>query len=132
MKNFFLLLLAISAFGITSCDKDDDHDDNEVTIRILEPSANAVITDAANVTIRVEVEATDENHGVEIVLHPTGDENNKIMDFDLHDHDKLISFEQDVDLSSFPGGQGFLLKVEACSDHDCEETETKEISFSIQ
>ena len=132
LRFLFLLLGGLAALGFVGCDKDDDHDDNEITIRILEPAANAVIEDAANVNIRVEVEATDENHEVEIVLYPDGDSNNKILDSDLHEHDKLLSFEQGIDLSSFPAGQKFHLKVEACVDHDCEKKAKAEIEFSIQ
>jgi hypothetical protein len=132
LRFLFLLLGGLTALSFAGCDKDDDHDDNEITIRILEPAANAVIEDAANVNIRVEVEATDENHGVEIVLYPDGDPNNKLLDSDLHEHDELLSFEQGIDLSSFPSGQKFHLNVEACVDHDCEEKKTAEVEFSIQ
>ncbi len=132
-RSFFLLLLATFSLTIVSCDKDDDHghEDNEITIRILEPAADEVVNDASSVHIHVEVEATDENHEIEIVLHPEGDTADKIIDFDKHDHDQVIVFEQEVDLSAYPSGQGFHLEVEACVDHDCEEKVTADVEFSI-
>jgi hypothetical protein len=135
IKNLFFLALAVSlATGFASCNKDDDdhdHHDNEITIRILEPMSNEKITDAAKVHIHIEVEASDENHEVEIVLYPHGDSSNKILDVDRHTHDKVFVFEQDIDLSSFPADTEFHLEVKACVDHDCKEKEEKHIDFSI-
>lgn len=135
--NRILLLswLALGTFSLTfvACEKDKDHDhDNEITIRILEPTAGEVITNAADVHIHIEVEATEDNHDIDIVLHPEGDTGNKIIDQHLHEHEKVITFEQDIDLSSFPAGTAFHLEVEACKDHDCEETEFADVEFSIQ
>lgn len=118
---------------LSSCNKDDDdHDDNEITISILEPTSGEAFADASEVHIHIEIEATDENHEVEIKLHPEGDVNDLILDYDEHSHDQTIEFEQDLDLSSYPSGTEFHLEVEACVDHDCEETETADVEFSIQ
>lgn len=135
IKNFSLLVFALGALFLTSCDNDDDddmHGDNEITINILEPGPGEVITDASDVHIHIEVEATDENHELEIVLHPEGDIDDKIIDFDQHSHDAKIIFEQDIDLSAYPSGTEFHLEVEACADHDCEEKEFADVEFSIQ
>ncbi|MCB9267637.1 MAG: hypothetical protein H6558_21650 [Lewinellaceae bacterium] len=136
LKNFFFLALAATALTFVGCNKDDEephmHGDNEITIRILEPGADEVIADASDVHIHIEIEASDENHEVEIVLHPEGDVNDKIIDFGKHEHSKVITFEQDVDLSSYPSGTGFHLEVEACKDHDCAEKEFADVEFSIQ
>jgi hypothetical protein len=135
MKSLKMLFLfgALGAFLIGGCKKDDDdqHGDNEITIRILEPADGAVISDPSNVSIHIEVEASDENHEVEIVLYPHGNSNDKIIDFDQHAHDKIIVFQQAVDLSSYPSGTDFHLEVNACKDEDCTEKETKGIEFSI-
>jgi hypothetical protein len=134
LKNFLLLMLAAGVTAtFTSCDKDDDHDHdhNEITIRILEPKANEKVADASDVHIHIEVEASDENHEVEIKLHPKGDSSDKIIDYDKHTHDKKFVFEQDVDLSSYPAGTVFHLEIEACVDHDCKEKVEKHIDFSI-
>lgn len=132
LKNLFFLLLAVGlATAVASCDKDDDDDKNKITISILEPKANEVISNPADVHIHIEIEASDENHEVEIVLYAHGDSNNKIIDFDQHAHDKKIVFAQDVDLSSFPAGTEFHLEVEACIDEDCTKKEDKHIDFSI-
>jgi hypothetical protein len=133
-KTFPLFWLALGAlvFTFSACEKEEEHGDNEITIRILEPAANEVVTDAALVHLHIEVEASEENHDIDIVLHPDGDTGNKIIDQHIHDHDKVITFEQDVDLSGFPAGTVFHLEVEACKDHDCEEKEYADIDFSIQ
>ena len=129
------LIFIIGALLFTACDNDDDedsHGNNEITINILEPGADEVIADAALAHIHIEIEASDENHNVEIVLHPEGDLDDKIIDVDKHDHDQKITFEQDVDLSGYPAGTAFHLEVEACKDHDCEEKEFADVEFSIQ
>lgn len=135
IKNLSLLILAFGALLFTGCDDEDDdhmHGDNEITINILEPGPDEVVADASKVHIHIEVEASDENHNLEVVLHPDDDIDDKIIDFDQHSHDKVISFEQDVDLSDYPAGTEFHLEVEACKDHDCEEKEFADVEFSIQ
>lgn len=137
INTLLLLVFALGALTFTACDNDDEDDTptpagNEITIRILEPMADEVIADASEVHIHIEVEASDENHEVEIVLHPDGDLDDKIIDFDKHDHDQLITFEQDIDLSGYPSGTKFHLEVEAYKDHDGEEKEKADIEFSIQ
>lgn len=133
LKNFLLLMLAAGVTGtFSSCDKDDhDHGDNEITINILEPTADGTVADASDVHIHIEVEASDENHNVEIKLHPDGDGDDLIINLDEHTHDKKFVFEQDLDLSSYPAGTKFHLEVEACVDHDCAEKVDKHIDFSI-
>jgi hypothetical protein len=130
----FSLILVLGALFITACDNDDEdsHGNNEITINILEPGPDEVIANAADAHIHIEVEASEENHNVEIVLHPEGDLDDKIIDFDKHEHDQKIVFEQDVDLSGYPSGTEFHLEVEACKDHDCEEKEFADVEFSIQ
>ena len=127
----FLLLSTMIVFG--ACEKEkEEHGDNEITINILKPTTGEVLTDATNVHIHIEIEATDENHEAEIILHPDGDVSDLILDYDEHSHDKVIRFEQDLDLSSYPSGTTFHLEVEACVDHDCEEKERADVEFSIQ
>ena len=133
LKNTFLLLLALGALSFLGCNKDDDddHGASDITITFLEPGDGEVLANAAEAHIHIRIEASEENHDVKIVLHPDGDVNDKILDFDLHEHDKVIDFEQDVDLSAYPAGTKFHLEVEACKDHDCEEKEFADIEFSI-
>lgn len=136
MKNFkFYTLCMIATLGlfVASCDDDDDHsDDNVITITIEEPIDGAVITDCADVHIHVDFVATDENHEMEIILHPEGDVSNKIIDIDMHEHDKEVTIEQEVDLCSFPAGTCFHLEIEACIDHDCAEKEVAEAEFCLE
>lgn len=136
LKYSSLLMLALSVMIFTGCDEDDDHDHdhdhNEITINILEPGADEVVADASDVHIHIEIEATEDNHDIDIILHPDGDVSDKIIDEHMHDHDKKVVFEQDYDLSSYPAGTKFHLEVEACKDHDCEEKEFADVEFSIQ
>jgi hypothetical protein len=136
-KNYYLLMLLAAVFTFQACQDDDDHDhdhdhDNEITIRILEPTDDEVFADATDVHIHIEVEASDSNHDVKIKLYPEGDADDMILDEKLHDHEQLVTFEQDLDLSSYASGTEFHLEVEACKDHDCEEEEKADVHFSIQ
>jgi hypothetical protein len=139
MKTNFLYVLAILALGLsfTSCDDDDDdhdhdHGDNEITITIEEPTDGEVITECDDVHVHIEITATDEIHDVEIVLHPEGDVDDKIIDYDEHSHESELDFDQDVNLCSYDAGQCFHLEVKVCKDHDCEETETAEVEFCLE
>ena len=133
MKNLkFYYLFAFLTLGlfITSCGDDDPT--NEITITIEEPTDGATITDCAEVHVHVDITASEENHEVEIILHPEGDTSDKIIDYDAHEHDKVIPFEQEVDLCSYAAGTCFHLEVSACIDHDCAEKATAEAEFCLQ
>lgn len=132
MKDFkFYYLFAFVALGllITSCGDDDD--DNKITITIEEPVDGETIADCADVHVHIDIDASVENHELEILLHPEGDVNDKILDSDMHEHDKEIKFEQTVDLCSYPAGTCFHLEVAACIDHDCETKETSDVEFCL-
>lgn len=133
LKFLYLFAFALLTLSITSCGDDDD-DNNTITITIEEPADGETIARAncGDVHVHVEVVASDENHEVEIILHPEGDLDNKIIDYDVHEHDAVITFEQEVDLCSFAAGTCFHLEVEACVDHDCEEKATAEAEFCLQ
>ena len=135
LKNPWIVLFALSMFTFTACDDDDDddhmHGENDVTINILEPGDDETVADASDVHIHIEVEATDEVHNVDIILHPDDDISDKILEKNIHDHDPKVEFEQDIDLSDYPAGTEFHLEVEACKDHDCEEMVFEDVEFSI-
>ncbi|MGB1241961.1 MAG: hypothetical protein ACPG49_05540 [Chitinophagales bacterium] len=132
----FYSLLSFLSLGllISSCDKDDDNDSNVITITIEEPTEGEVITlaNCADVHIHIDVLASDENHEIEVVLHPEGDVDDKIIDYDAHEHDSLIEFAQEVDLCSYPSGTCFHLEVAACVDHDCAEKATADVEFCLE
>ena len=135
LKFFYLFAFVFVGLVISSCKKDDDdHGDNTITITIEEPmnGENIAMADCATVHVHVDIEASDENHEVEIVLHPEGDVNDKIIDYDKHSHDQVITFEQDVDLCGYAAGTCFHLEVEACIDHDCAEKQTADVEFCLQ
>lgn len=115
---------------IASCN--DKEPVNEITITIDEPINGETITDCADVHIHIDVVASDENHGIEVILHPDGNTAEKILDLDLHEHDAVVNIEQEVDLCSYPAGTCFHLEVEACKDHDCESKETADVEFCLQ
>lgn len=133
MKKFFYLLPLFALLALTSCEKDDDdHGDNDITIEFLSPSAGQVVTDASNVEISIRLTATEENEDTEIYLYPANDPDQTLLEKEIHEHEKVIEFMQTVDLSSFASGTAFILKVEACLDHDCNEQKEQFIQFSIQ
>ncbi len=133
MKNIRLYyFLAFIALGLTFTSCDDDDDTNKIKITIDEPMNGETITDCAEVHIHVDIEASIENHEIEIVLHTEDDVNDKIIDYDAHEHDKEIKFDQEVDLCSYPAGTCFHLEVVACVDHDCAEKSTADVEFCLQ
>ncbi len=136
MKRFqFYYLFAFATLGlsITGC-SDDNDENNQITITIEEPVNGSTIAmaDCGNVHIHVQVVASDENHELEIVLYPEGDINDKIIDYDAHDHDQTIEFEQNIDLCSYAAGTCFHLEVAACLGHDCAERATADAEFCLQ
>jgi len=80
----------------------------------------------------VEVVATEENHELEVVLHPKDASEEKIIDVDMHDHAAKITFEQQVDLCAYSAGTCFHLEARACADHECETTTTGAVEFCLQ
>ena len=137
MKNLkFIYLFAFVLLGtvFTSCGDDDDDTTNQITITIEEPTPGETIAlaNCADVHVHVDIVASVENHEIEVILHPEGDVNTKIIDYSEHEHDSPIVFEQEVDLCMFPAGTCFHLEVEACIDHDCEMKETADVEFCLQ
>ena len=131
--NFYFLLSLLSfAFIMVSCGDDEEEGTNEITITIQEPTDGEVIADCADVHVHIDFDATVENHEIEILLHREGDVNDVALEYDEHDHDKSITFEQDVNLCDYPAGTCFHLEVAACVDHDCEEKTTAEAEFCLQ
>ncbi len=129
--NYLLAMLSLGLF-FTACDKDPV--ENTITITIEEPvdGENFNSANCSEIHVHVDVEASDENHGVEIILHPEGDVDDKIIDYDMHSHDKVITFEQEVDLCSYASGTCFHLEVFACKDHDCATRESADVEFCIE
>jgi hypothetical protein len=125
----FAVFLGLSVILSQSACKKDDL--NEITINIIKPTANQTVANKAAVEIQVEVEASVENHEVEVVVYRHGNEANPVFDWDQHAHDKKITLTETIDLSSFATGTEFHLKVIACKDEDCTEEVKKEITFKI-
>lgn len=135
LKFLYLFILCPLVFGMIGCDDDDnDEPTNTITITIDEPmdGEKIPVANCSDVHVHVDIVASIENHEVEIVLHPEGDVDTKIIDFDMHEHDKEITFTQDVDLCSYAAGDCFHLEVEACIDHDCEEKATADVEFCLE
>jgi len=130
-KFYYLFSFLTLGLFMTSCGDDDDGA-NQVTITVEEPLDGETISDCSAVHVHIDFEATVENHEVEIVLHPEGDVEDKIIDYDEHAHDQVISFEQDIDLCAYSSGTCFHLEVSACVDHDCAETSTADVEFCLQ
>lgn len=133
MKNLFLASLALSVLSIVGCDKEDKHhhDHNDITIDVLKPMQDEVITDASEVYIHINFSASEGLEEIEIVLYAHGEED-KIIDFDIHTHDTTYEFLENVDLSSYPAGTEFHLEIDVCEDHDCTEKAHKHLNFKLQ
>ncbi|MEM7106290.1 MAG: hypothetical protein AAF502_24385 [Bacteroidota bacterium] len=135
MKNFKLFsLFALVSLVLFATGCKEDAVVNQIVITIEEPvDGEAIaIADCADVHVHVDFVASVENHEVEIILHPEGDVNDRIIDYDEHMHDQVIVFEQEVDLCSYGAGACFHLEVVACVDHDCTERATAEAEFCLQ
>ena len=136
MKNLkFLYLFAFVSlvFVVTSCGDDEGSDPvNTITITIDEPMNDEIIADCDHVHIHVDFEASDENHEVEVFIHPEGAVNDTAFYWSKHDHDKVITFTQDLDLCSYGAGACFHMEVSACVDHGCEEKTTADAEFCLQ
>ena len=129
---FPMIALALTVF-LSSCEKDDDdHGDNNVEIVFVSPMSGEQVADAANVVLEIDFTATEELHDTEVYLHAETDPDQLILEKEIHEHEKSYTFMQTVDLSSFPSGTSFLLEVEACVDHDCDEQKEEFIRFTIQ
>jgi hypothetical protein len=129
-------LISISAIFVfvmlilSSCKKDGH---NHVEVEFMSPMDEATVANPAAVNIKIKFTAEEELHDIEITLKKEGD-SVAIAPFspmEVHDHEKTITIDETVNLSSYPAGTEFHLEVEACEDHDCEEKVTKSIHFKI-
>lgn len=129
-----MMMALVLTVGMVACDEETEDPTNVITITFDEPMNEQVFdsTTCGDVHIHVEVSATDEIHNLEVVVHPEGHEDDKIIDFDGHIHESTYTFMQDINICSYPSGTEFHMEVTACKDHDCAETETADIHFEIQ
>ncbi len=128
----FLLPIILLVPSCSDEEEEEDTANNVITIIVQEPSADEIVTDCSNVHIHIDVTASDENHEVDILLHPEGDATDKIIDQHIHDHDQTVTFDQDYDLCNYGSGTCFHLEVSACADHDCTTIEMADIEFCLQ
>lgn len=126
---FFLSCFFVLSFFL-SCDKNES-DKNIVNITIEKPVENGKIEDASKVEISVFFSAKEQIHKFNVVLTPTSNPAQKLLDYEQLAHSSGVQYVNMVDLSAFPVNTGFTLKVEACGDHDCNGVYTKSITFSI-
>ena len=133
MKKVLLGLMIVGTVSFVGCKEEEEHGHNHVTITFDEPMNDEVIplADATSVHVHIEFTFEEEGEEIEIKLYPEGDATDLIIDYDQHSHDNPIVFMQDVDLSSYPAGTEFHLEAKACEDHDCDESVTSDIHFSL-
>jgi len=127
----------MGAFLFVGCDSDDDHnhdhdDGNEISIQIFHPEENQIVSaeEAENLLISLEVIATDENHDIYIELYPADDASDKVLDFHVHLHNPIYTFDETLDISEYSSGTSFILNVRAALDHDGHEHVESQIEFS--
>ncbi len=130
LKNLVLLLSIVSILA-TACKKDDHHHD-DVKITFVSPKDGDQIENKNNVKVDIRFESEHELHEIEIEMYAHGAEELKLIDEDLHVHEKEYTFNHELDLSLFPSGTHFHINVTVCEDHDCEESHKKGIEFSLK
>lgn len=129
LKSLFLLL-SIVALLASGCKKDDHSEDIKITF--VSPKDGDALDNKNNVKIEIRFESEHELHEIEIEMYAHGAENFKLIDEDLHVHEKEYSFHHELDLSQFPAGTHFHLNATVCEDHDCKETHKSGIEFSVR
>lgn len=127
--SFFLSCFFVLSF-LLSCDNKES-DQNIVNITFEKPVENAKMEDPSKVEISVLFSAEDQIHKFHVVLTPTSNPAQKLLDYEQLAHTSGFQYVNTVDLSAFPENTGFTLKVEACGDHDCNGVYTKSITFNI-
>lgn len=127
-NSLFIVLFGAVLLSTTGCEKEAS---NEITIKIISPVEDQVMANPGSVLIHIEFEATDENEAIEVYIHPDGNVNDVVFEWDTHEHDKKIVLMETIDLSSFPSGTKFHLEAEACKDHKCNNRVNKHIEFTI-
>ena len=134
MRKVLFVGLLIAASGFVGCNTDEDDDDhNHVTITFDEPTNGEVVllATADDVHVHIEFVFEGESHGIEVKLHPEGDETDLIIDYDSHSHDLEQTFMQEVDLSSYATGTEFHLEATGFTNHDETEFESADIHFEL-
>lgn len=131
MKKQFAVWLTLAAvLWVSACTKDDDHDDQDITIEFLSPTDGATVS-ADSVDIHIRLTASEENEDTDIRLYAENDPAQVLLSAEIHEHEPVVEYRQAVDLSAFPAGTAFILAVEACLDHDCEHSKDDSIRFTI-
>lgn len=124
------IIFAIFISGLSSC-HDASSKKNEVTIKIEKPQNNQTVENPLNTEILIHFSAPDIIHRFTINIVPSASPDIIVFDHDQLLHKTQISFLDTVDLSAFPGGTQFTLKVTACGDHDCNQNYETIGAFSI-
>jgi hypothetical protein len=128
MKDLIILAVLIFSLLIASCHK---HDDIEITIDILSPVANQVVSNPALTLFNVTFTGTGSLHDIEIRVFPENNPSDLIINYDSHEHQATFEFMEVRDLSGYPGGTSFVMEIEAYKDEAAKHKEEKSISFRI-
>ena len=133
----FLFLFLFASLVLVGCGDDDEEViDNSNTLEIIieDPVNDAVFAaaDCGSIHVHVDFVASVENHTVTVIVHPEDDVTDRVVDFELHDHDTTLTFSQDIDLCAYPAGTCFHVETSACVDHDCLNIERSEAEFCME
>lgn len=131
---FFFLFASLIIVGCGDDDEEVIDDTNVIALSIQDPDDGGIVAmgDCGDLHVHVDFAASIENHTVTVVMHPEGDTSDRIIDFEEHNHDRAITFEQDVDLCGYAAGTCFHVEVSACVDHDCVTVERSEAEFCME
>ncbi|MFZ1704976.1 MAG: hypothetical protein WAT79_11570 [Saprospiraceae bacterium] len=126
-KHSFFLIFILGMVSMMSCC--DSNQDNTLTIEVISPKENIVVSNAKMVEIHIKMEATEQIHKTQILLTSKEKPNEILLEFMKFVHSNTFEYQEFVDLSSFSVGTEFQLSVTGCKNHECSEMEEKRIFF---
>jgi hypothetical protein len=127
-KIIIATLMFVFSMVFTSCHK---HEDIEVAIDVISPEANSMVSNPASTLFHIVFSGSGELHDIRILVYPKGNPNDKIIDFDQHEHARSFTFMETRDLQSYPAASVFVMQIEADKDEEGKETERKVLEFRI-
>lgn len=128
LQILFCTVICIGLLSLFSCNRAE----NEIEISLVAPMTGDSTVQCKDVMISANFAALETNHFIRINFHSEGTDIDSLIFWDVHDHEQETSYEQIFDLCSYPSGTCFHLEIDACIDHECTRSETRDVSFCIE